>query len=78
MWGLPSRRSGLKAGGMVWYCEYVRIYNMCARHARDVMKAGGSVSGLACQPLPCAAAFTFALSLLHNNSNAKLGAGVLD
>ena len=35
VWGLPSRRSGLKAGGMVWYGEYVRIYIMCARHARD-------------------------------------------
>ena len=29
-WGLPSR-SGLKAGGMVWYGEHVRIYNMCAK-----------------------------------------------
>ena len=30
--------------GMVWgVCAYVRIYNMFARHARDMLKAGGSV-----------------------------------
>ena len=55
MWGLPSRRSGLKAGGMVWYGKYVRIYNMCARHARDVLKAGGSVLVLCTSPHFCIA-----------------------
>ena len=40
---------------MVWYGEYVRIYKLCARHARDVLKAVGSVVILCCSLYFCIA-----------------------
>ena len=60
MWGLPSRRSGLKAGGMVWYGEYVRTYiqhvcKTCQRCVEDVLKAVGSVLVLCSSPHFCIA-----------------------